>query len=684
MHGLPPPFAATVRAQRSLDSEADSSGPQARTRGGERPRPAALAVPRADLYQIRPARPPRLETLQDYARALRGVTPQATRIAAALDRGEIELNLLSDLEFRQACGARNDGPLPLAYTEGHRVFLNAERGDSWARLLDAVHEGTHALDHLAARDLGLQGDEHGSSGDDPEVLAYRHQIEFARALSLDSAPPPGLDATAAPDQINAAHTLHDVHRHVATAHAGSLEVDLERRAAPVQHQRRLVSPPANPSDPHALLAGALQHARGGTVRAEAILSTGNRVHSVDVEGPAIFARQAELIRSAQQEVLIQTFVWDPNSKAAETLLEALDNLAQREAAGDAPGRRIKVRLLVNEEAGIAQRFMQATGNKKAAQPNSRPPGPLPDALLGERYAHLADRLDLEVRGHRHGSVNSLHSKSVIVDGRHAAVTGANVQSRNDAPQPAYDFGVSLSGPVARSLREDFATNWNRSVNRDQPTRPIDPDDAPLVLAPAAGGVTMAVLTKKPNFNPLNTDTRNPQDQAFLSAIDNARSSIQIMTPNLNAPAVITALRAAAARGVQVELLVSKGFNDKREDNRVAGGTNAAAIEQLQRDGIDTRSLQIRYFRNPAAPDGAPVPDGNVIGSSHAKFMAVDGELAIFGSSNMDKTSWHFSGETNVAVFDRAAAAKVKAAVFDAAWGRSVAVADDEGGRGPKV
>ena len=43
----------------------------------------------------------------------------------------------------------------------------------------------------------------------------------------------------------------------------------------------------------------------------------------------------------------------------------------------------------------------------------------------------------------------------------------------------------------------------------------------------------------------------------------------------------------------------------------------------------------------------------MIGSSHVKAMAVDGDLAIVGSSNMDKTSWHFSGETNLALFDRA-------------------------------
>ena len=84
------------------------------------------------------------------------------------------------------------------------------------------------------------------------------------------------------------------------------------------------------------------------------------------------------------------------------------------------------------------------------------------------------------------------------------------------------------------------------------------------------------------------------------------------------------------------------------------------------------ALEIRYFQNPDHSEGAPIPEGNVPnnGASHAKFMAIDDEMAIVGSANMDKTSLHFSAETNVALFDQNATRSIKAAVFDKAWNRS--------------
>ncbi len=34
---------------------------------------------------------------------------------------------------------------------------------------------------------------------------------------------------------------------------------------------------------------------------------------------------------------------------------------------------------------------------------------------------------------------------------------------------------------------------------------------------------------------------------------------------------------------------------------------------------------------------------------------------------MDKTSWHFSGEMNAALFDAGATRRIKSSVFDPAW-----------------
>ena len=101
---------------------------------------------------------------------------------------------------------------------------------------------------------------------------------------------------------------------------------------PPQGQPGAAGPSNSASAPSDLLAGAIAHAGKGTVPAESIFSTGNRIESVDLEGPAIFARHADMIRSANKEVLIQTFVWVPESAAAHTILDALSDLAASHSA----------------------------------------------------------------------------------------------------------------------------------------------------------------------------------------------------------------------------------------------------------------------------------------------------------------------------------------------------------------
>jgi phosphatidylserine/phosphatidylglycerophosphate/cardiolipin synthase-like enzyme len=435
----------------------------------------------------------------------------------------------------------------------------------------------------------------------------------------------------------------------------------------------------------AVLKASIASAGGGTVRPEAMVSEGNALESVDIGGDAIFARQAELVRSAKEEVCIQTFAWDPNSAGAKMILDALLDVAQarRQQAGSSSvgSEPLRVRLLVNEGTGFAQTFMRMTSaNKSKGAPKRWPSSP--EALVGNykkspdhKYASLTRDIDFQVRVHQHRSSDSIHAKSVIVDGQKAAMTGANVQSRNHGANPAYDFGISMSGGVAQGLREDFASSWNNCVNPDQETLPL-PDRVDVSASPAASAgardIKMAILTHRPNWNVLNDRNDNPQNQAFLAAINTAHESIQVMTPNLNAPAVIHALANAANRGVRVQILASKGFNDERVNNRIAGGTNDAALSRLRRLVKNGDMLDVRYFRNPQGDPAAPVPNGNVAGNgaSHAKFMAVDGAMAIVGSANMDKTSWHFSGETNTAIFDPNASRRIKTSVFDPAWERS--------------
>lgn len=177
----------------------------------------------------------------------------------------------------------------------------------------------------------------------------------------------------------------------------------------------------------AVLKASLASAGGGTVRPEAMVSEGNVLESVDIGGDAIFARQAELVRSAKEEVCIQTFAWDPNSPGAKMILDALLDTAQarRQQAGLSSGRSepLRVRLLVNEGTGFAQTFMRMTSaNRNKGAPKRWPSSP--EALVGNykkspdhKYASLTRDIDFQVRVHQHRSSDSIHAKGVVVDGQ---------------------------------------------------------------------------------------------------------------------------------------------------------------------------------------------------------------------------------------------------------------------------
>lgn len=418
----------------------------------------------------------------------------------------------------------------------------------------------------------------------------------------------------------------------------------------------------------------LNAAGNGRVHPKHIITDGNHVTGIQVGGDAIFESQANLIKNAQHEVLIQTFAWDPTSPGAQKILDSLMAIQTK------PGTKVKVRLLVDESAGLAKKFMQLTSNNTGGGAARWPSDP--DALIGNfkrdpnfKYRPLLDKLDFEVRVHQHGGANAMHGKMVVVDNRYAATTGANVQSRNHGPNPAYDMGVTLDGPAAEGMRDAFVYNWNKSINPDQKTSalPETYEFPPRTEAvPAGQGQRIAVVTRPPNANPLVKSVQNPQNQAFLGVIESAEREISVMTPNLNADDAIDALAKAADRGVKVRIIVSKEFNDARVGKVFGGGTNAEAIARLKAKTKHPENLDVRYFQNPGAPEGADVPSGNAAGNgaSHAKLMIVDGKTAIVGSANMDNSSWYYAGELNLVIQSPDTVGQLNATVFEPAWARS--------------
>src|SRR5690606_22264670 len=133
----------------------------------------------------------------------------------------------------------------------------------------------------------------------------------------------------------------------------------------------------------------------------------------------------------------------------------------------------------------------------------------------------------------------------------------------------------------------------------------------------------------------------------------ARSHIRIQTPNLNDDAAKAGLVDAVKRGVRVEIVLSKGFNDLTEQAPGQGGTNEENVamlhEELAAAGVTDicNKLQIRWYSR----DGLYPIVGNGIYASHAKYMSIDDTVVIVGTANMDTQSWNNSREVNIVVDD---------------------------------
>jgi len=130
----------------------------------------------------------------------------------------------------------------------------------------------------------------------------------------------------------------------------------------------------------------------------------------------------------------------------------------------------------------------------------------------------------------------------------------------------------------------------------------------------------------------------------VQAITRARQSIFIQTPNLNSRALLKALRQALRNQIEVTLYLPRHMMVL--ESLVTGWTTTAwCVRRLQKFSKKVGGrLIVEWF------EGDP-GQGFVAEKSHVKFMVVDEECVMVGSSNCDRASACTSGEINVAISD---------------------------------
>ena len=198
-----------------------------------------------------------------------------------------------------------------------------------------------------------------------------------------------------------------------------------------------------------------------------------------------------------------------------------------------------------------------------------------------------------------------------------------------------------------------------SKSKATPTAP-EPDkghEFTPYIAHATETFPIALVSRRPHGPPSNSDAFVPQNEAFLSCIRNAQSSIFIQTPDLNASQLLTALVAAIKRGVEVTYYVCLGYNDAGEMMPGQGGTNETFASKLCSHLSPEERARLHIHWYTAKDQSKPIHHQFKQRACHVKLLIADGHVGIQGSGNQDTQSWYHSQEINVMIDSEATCRK---------------------------
>ncbi len=150
-----------------------------------------------------------------------------------------------------------------------------------------------------------------------------------------------------------------------------------------------------------------------------------------------------------------------------------------------------------------------------------------------------------------------HRKVLVADGEVGMTGGVGIASEwtGNAQDPDHwrDTHVRVRGPVVRALQGAFLENWLEATGELLAGEDFLPE-----LDPITDGAPMQVVVSGPGVNHTNTEAM------YFLAIASARHTIQLTTAYFAPrPMFVEALRAAAGRGVAVEILVPGPHIDKQ-------------------------------------------------------------------------------------------------------------------------
>lgn len=387
---------------------------------------------------------------------------------------------------------------------------------------------------------------------------------------------------------------------------------IQRRAVIERRKRGLAPRTTGPAAPEGLsladlMPGARQrwqtHDRLAARVSRQPLTAGNRIVPL-IGGRAAYAEMIAAIDRAERTVALTTYIFQADA-AGRRFVAALSR---------AKARGVEVRVLV-DAVGNLYGFKPVTGLLKR---RGVPVAAFNPARFSWRLAFF------NLRTHR---------KLLIVDGTTGFAGGMNIRRHHlegrDGQPKVMDTHFRLDGPIVTQLTDAFADDWTFSTGEV-----LDDHWYPLA-EPAEGGHEVArAIADGP-------DARMPRTATILeSAIASARRRVLVVTPYFMPPPGLTeALRLAALRGIEVDILVP--WRNNLPLFNMAMFSSMAPI----------LATGCRLHLVPGPFD-------------HSKLTVIDGTWALVGSSNWDARSLRLNFEFNVETYGAELAAILEKRIED--------------------
>jgi cardiolipin synthase A/B len=315
-------------------------------------------------------------------------------------------------------------------------------------------------------------------------------------------------------------------------------------------------------------------------------------------GAATFGAIIAAIGAARHHVHLEYYIYEPDT----TGTRVRDALIERARAG------VEVRLLVDSIGSL-----HARGAFVA-----------PLIAAGAKVGYFNTALGAALPG-RHLINFRTHRKIVVVDGTVGFCGGINIHDDENlevkGDKAWRDTHLRIEGDAVRGLQLIFLEDWAFSTRESVASKAYFPDSE-------GGEHYVQVVASGPDGDAFAIA------KVYFACIATARERVWLTSPYfVPDDALLAALVTAAARGVDVHLLVSK-----RSDSRLVDAAGRSYFDELLRSGV-----KIHQYGPPMV---------------HAKTLVVDDDVAIVGTANFDNRSLRLNFEVVVMLYGEALATQL--------------------------